>query len=123
MDPGILPEDEKLTVYRGTANSCVLNFVETVNGVDSAIDITGKGPFTAEIRDANTQHLLLTMVAETNDDDGSLAVSELRLSWDAASTANLPAQPAVWGLRDNDDFLWIDDTCVLKVPPAVKPSP
>ena len=114
MIPGILPEDDKLVIHRNTAGSRVLQFIETIDGVDTPQDITGIAPFTAQVVDSNTREVLLEMTTETNGDDGTLAVSELRLSWTAAGTEFLPVQPAEWGLKDATNQPWIKDVCTIK---------
>jgi hypothetical protein len=106
MNTGVLPINNKLTIYRGTAGSFLLSFIDASG---AAMDLTGK-TFIAQARARSGGPLLLDMtVTGTN-----LAGGQITLSWTAADTAALRPARVQWGLLDSDDIYWIDDVCIIK---------
>lgn len=106
MKAGILPPNEKLTIYRASAGSWDLAFTESETG--DPLDLSGK-TFIAQVRDRDGSPVLLDINVTATDLPSGL----ITLSWTAADTAALPIRRSRWGLLDSDDILWIEDVCEL----------
>lgn len=106
MKAAVLPVDNKLVIYRDTADSYELTFTDE-NG--DPLDLTGK-TFVSQVRARPGGPLLLDMTVTNTD----LANGRITLSWAASDTDTVRPQQARWGLLDSDDRLWIDDTCTIK---------
>lgn len=106
MKAGVLPVENKLVIYRGSADSYTITFNDEAG---SPVDLTGR-TFVAQVRARSGGQLLLGMtVTETDLPNGQISVS-----WSADDTEDLRPQQAFWGLLDSNDKLWIDDVCTIK---------
>lgn len=104
MTPGKLPDDKKLTIYRGGADAYTLTLTDS----EGAIDLTSY-TFRAQIRDKEEGTLLLELTVAITD----AAAGVMEISWLAADTTDLAPGFARWGLIDQDDVLWIEDDCII----------
>ena len=107
MNPGVFPAGKKLVIYRGTAGGKRLTFQSKATG--DPIDLTGR-TFTAQIRGKSGSPLILDITVTPTDLENGI----VDLSWTAADTDRLPAITASWGLIDDVNQLWIEDTVTIK---------
>ena len=105
MIPGSLPADEKLVIYIGAAGALRLTFTDSLG---AALDLSGR-TFVAQVRDHRKRPVKVDMTVALTD----LPNGVIDISWTADATLDAPVGPTRWGLLDDQDNLWIEDSCKI----------
>ena len=95
------PGSHNIEIQQGCSFLLPMTFTSSVTG--AAIDLTGRSPFVAQVRDDKNSPLLLDLTVTDTDLDGGV----ITLSATAADTAYLPLRDTRWDIIDATDQMWV----------------
>lgn len=101
------PGKHNIEIQQGCAFTLPMTFTSSVTG--AAIDLTGRSPFVAQVRDDRNSPLLLDLTVTDTD----LANGVITLSATAADTAYLPIRDTRWDIIDATDLMWVRGTATI----------